>query len=77
MAHTVPLWPSLAPDLTLAERRAALWRMTPEQRVAAMRRGELRLDDCLHWASRRPHEVPLVNGEWDFIAALTPEVADD
>jgi hypothetical protein len=30
----------------------------------------------LEWARRRPNEVPTINGEWAFIAASTPEVAD-
>jgi hypothetical protein len=41
-----------------------------------MRRGELTSGQLLEWAKRRPCEVPLVNGEFEFIAALTPEVAE-
>jgi hypothetical protein len=44
--------------------------------MQAMRAGRLSLRLCLHWASRRPQEVPLLNGEWAFFAILTPEVAD-
>jgi hypothetical protein len=50
--------------------------MTAQERVQAMRAGRLSLRLCLHWASRRPREVPLLNGEWEFIAISTPEVAD-
>jgi hypothetical protein len=50
--------------------------MTRDERVRAMRAGKLSMRLCLHWASRRPHEVPLLNGEWEFIAIATPEVAD-
>jgi hypothetical protein len=28
------------------------------------------------WAKRRPCEVPLINGEFEFIASHTPEVAE-
>ena len=56
--------------------RHALWRMTPAERVAAMRRGELTLDQCCAWAARHPEQVPLVNGEFEFIAAHTPEASE-
>jgi hypothetical protein len=61
----------------LEARRArlqALWRMTPTQRVAAMRRGELSLEQCAAWAARYPEEVPQINGEYEYLAAFTPEV---
>jgi hypothetical protein len=41
----------------LEARRARLeelWIMTPTQRVAAMRRGELSLEQCAAWAARYP-----------------------
>lgn len=57
-----------------AERLRALWRMTPSQRVAAMRRGELTLEQCAAWAVRHPEQVPLLNGEFEYLAALDPEV---
>lgn len=53
-----------------------LWAMSPQERVAAMRRGELNMLQLYEWASRAPHEVPLLNGEFEFIATTTPEVAD-
>jgi hypothetical protein len=53
-----------------------LWAMTCDERVRAMRAGELSLRLCLHWASRAPHEVPLLENEWEFIAIATPEIAD-
>ena len=37
--------------------------MTPAQRRQAAQRGQLSLGEMLKWASRRPHEVPIVNGE--------------
>jgi hypothetical protein len=64
-------------DLNARDARLrALWQMTPAQRVAAMRRGELTLEQCSAWAARHPDQVPLLNGEFEYIAALTPEVCE-
>lgn len=44
--------------------------MTKEQRLAAYeawKRGDARFP-CLAWASLYPDEVPLLNGEFEFIA---------
>jgi hypothetical protein len=57
-------------------RLRALWRMTPAQRVAAMRRGELTLEQCGAWAARHPEQVPLLNGEFEYLAVLTSEVCE-
>jgi hypothetical protein len=57
-------------------RLRALWEMTPAQRIAAMRRGELTLEQCAAWAARYPEQVPLLNGEFEYLAAFTPEVRD-
>ena len=46
---------------------AALWRLDREERVLAMRRGELSLDQLTEWSSTRPHEVPLIGGEFEYI----------
>ncbi len=54
----------------------ALWKMSADERVAAMRRGELTWGQLCEWASKARHEVPLLNGEFEFVAAHTPEVAD-
>lgn len=51
--------------------------MTVAQRIAAMRRGELTMSQLTHWASRFPEQVPTINGEFEFIAALTPEIAEE
>jgi len=59
-----------------AERSQALWKMSPERRRAAMWRGELTWGQLFEWAKLAPDEVPLINGEWAFIAAYTPEVAE-
>jgi hypothetical protein len=29
---------------------------------------------CCLWAAIHPHELPLLNGEFEFLAAKTPEV---
>lgn len=63
-------------DPTLVEQERLLWAMTPTERVAAMREGRLTMHQCSKWAQRRPREVPLLNGEFEFIAITTPEVAD-
>jgi hypothetical protein len=61
---------------TRDERLGPLWRMAPAQRVAAMRRGELTLEQCVAWAARYPEQVPLLNGEFEYLAALTPEACE-
>lgn len=66
----------LRPDPAWEEQKARLWAMTRDERIHAMHTGQLSMRLCLHWASRRPHEVPLLNGEWEFIAVNTPEVTD-
>ncbi len=57
-------------------RLRALWQMTPAQRLAAMRRGELTLEQCSAWAARYPEQVPIVNGEFEYLVMFTPEVLD-
>jgi hypothetical protein len=54
----------------------ALWRMTPNERIAAMRRGDLSMEQCCAWAARYPRQVPLINDEFEFIAAYVPEVCE-
>ena len=69
-------------DHTLESLRArdrrlrALWQMTVAQRVAAMRRGELTLEQCSAWAARYPEQVPLLNDEFEYLALLTPEACE-
>jgi hypothetical protein len=50
--------------------------MTAAQRIAAMRRGELTLEQCAAWAARHHEQVPLINGKFEYIAVLTPEVCE-
>jgi hypothetical protein len=52
------------PGATLQERLAVLYRMTPDERRAAARRGELTYAEACKWAARYPHEVELVDGEF-------------
>ncbi len=59
-----------------AEQVKRLWEMTAQERCAAMYHGELTTIPLLAWAARCPQEVPLINGEFAFIAMHTPEVAD-
>jgi hypothetical protein len=53
-----------------------LWQMTVQERIAAMRRGELTYEQLAAWSARYPDQVPRVNGEFEWIAALTPEAAE-
>ena len=57
-------------------RGETLRRLGREGRVAAHRRGEFDFETCCLWASRYPHEVPLLDGEFEFIALTNPEVCE-
>ena len=70
----IPAVASLKVD---SERLARMWALSPAERVAAAQRGQLTLGEMLRWASRRPHEVPLVDGDWFFITALSAAAAED
>ena len=41
-----------------------------------MRRGELTLEQCAAWAARYPEQVPLLNGEFEYLARFTPEACE-
>jgi hypothetical protein len=58
------------------ERSQALWKMSAQERVSAMWRGELTWGQLYEWASKARHQVPLIDGEYAFIAAQTPEAAE-
>jgi hypothetical protein len=70
-------------ETSLFDRRMAfenfrhLWRMTPEERIAAMWRGDLTLAECLAWSRRFPDEVPLIGNEFAYIAMNTLEFQGD
>lgn len=66
----------LALPASSPERRHAFWRLSANERVALMRAGELTIAECCRWAARAPHEVPVANGEFEFIAAFTPEARE-
>lgn len=50
--------------------------MTAKDRVRLMRAGRLTLNQCCAWAARTPHEIPVVNGEYEFITMFTPEASE-
>jgi hypothetical protein len=60
--------PGVARLNTDPERLEQMWQLTAAQRVRAAARGNFTLGEMLRWAARAPHEVPLVNGEFFFIA---------
>jgi hypothetical protein len=72
VARTAP-----ALNIPLGEAReqqlAALWAMSPAERIAAMWRGDLTLYQLTRWSSRAQHEVPLLGGEFAWIVMRTPE----
>ena len=57
-------------------RLRSLWQMSAEQRIAAMRRGELTLEQLAAWSGRHPDQVPRLNDEFEWIAIKTPEVCE-
>lgn len=50
--------------------------MTPEERLAAMRAGRLSLFQLARWTARHPDQVPLLNGEFEWLAIKSPEWAE-
>ncbi len=73
---TAEIGPRLRRDPTHEELLNQLWSMTPTERVTAMYAGRLTLDQLGAWSRRYPKEVPLLNGEFWFIAITTPEIAE-
>jgi len=65
-----------AAERTRQARLRRLWQMTAEQRVAAMRRGELTREELAAWSGRHPEQMPMLNGEFEWIAINTPEVCE-
>jgi hypothetical protein len=66
--------PATASPRVDPERLERLWAMRPAERIEAALEGRFTLGEMLRWASRRPSEPPLVDGEWFFISA---HLADD
>jgi hypothetical protein len=70
-------WESVArAERARAGRLRSLWQMTPAQRVAAMRRGDLTYEQLAAWSARHPDEVPTVHGEFEWIVAKLAEVCE-
>jgi len=70
-------WESMArAERARAGRLRSLWQMTPEQRIAAMRRGHLTYEQLAAWSARHPDQVPTVHGEFEWIAAKLPEFCE-
>ncbi len=55
---------------------AALWAMSVQQRIDAMWAGQLSLSQLTEWSSRRPSQVPLLDGELAYLVMYTPEWAE-
>jgi hypothetical protein len=53
-----------------------VWQMSQNQRIAAMRRGELTVEQLAAWSARHPEQVPMLNGEFEWIAIRTPEACE-
>jgi hypothetical protein len=62
----IPATASLRVD---PERLEQLWAMRPAERIEAALQGRFTLGEMMRWASRRPSEPPVVDGEWFFISA--------
>jgi hypothetical protein len=58
------------------DRSKVLWEMSTEERQAAMWTGRLTWGQLFEWAKLAPREIPLIDGEFAFIAIYTPEVAE-
>jgi len=66
----------LAAERARNARLRRLWQMSVEQRIAAMRRGELTHEQLAAWSARHPEQVPLLNDEWEWIATKMPEACE-
>lgn len=62
--HTIEPRPLEAPPVSFLD---VLARMSPEERLAAYRSGGFTRRECVHWTARYPEEVPLLNGEYEWI----------
>ena len=60
-------------DRPASDEYRALWAMSRSERIAAMWRSQLTIRQLSQWSSRAPHEVPLLGGEFAWIAMRTPE----
>jgi hypothetical protein len=83
MTSFADLFPELPRvDRAWEERKRRLMALTADERVAAMRAGQLSYRELTHWSAARPHEVPLVGtgqggpGEFEWLAMLEPDLAE-
>jgi hypothetical protein len=58
------------------ERIGTLRRLGRQGRLTAYRRDELDFESCCLWAALYRYEVPLLQGEFEFIARTMPEVCE-
>jgi hypothetical protein len=70
----IPRVASLATD---PDRLKRMWAMSPDERRHAAEHGQFSLGEMLAWARRAPHEVPILDGEFFFITALSADTAED
>ena len=69
-------------DRDWEERKQRLMALSAEERVVAMRAGELSYRELCHWSAVRPDEVPRLTtgdsagGEFEWLAAFIPEIAE-
>jgi hypothetical protein len=66
----IPATASLRVD---PERIERMWAMRPADRIQAAHEGRFTLGEMLRWASRRPNEVELVDGDFWFITAYVAD----
>jgi len=67
----------LSSDPAREEQLSALWAMSAQERVSAMRAGGLSRAQLFAWVARCPGQCPVVNGEWEFIAATLADLDQD
>jgi hypothetical protein len=65
-----------APERQLEQFLSVLSRMSVEERISASRHGGFTRAERTVWAARYPEEVPLVNGEFEWIALGSADVID-
>jgi hypothetical protein len=69
-------------DRAWEARKERLMAMSADERVAAMRAGQLSYRELTHWSAVRPDEVPVVRtgqgypGEFEWIAMFEPDIAE-
>ena len=83
MTSFADLFPELPQiDRAWEDRKARLMALTADERVAAMRAGQLSYRELAHWSSARPAEIPLVGtgqggpGEFEWIAMFECDIAE-